>query len=42
MSEILGPVSAGLLVAVAGAGWAIAADAVTFAVSGACLAALRL
>jgi MFS family permease len=42
VSEILGPVSAGLLVAAAGAGWAIAADAVTFAISGACLAALRL
>jgi MFS family permease len=42
VSEILGPLAAGLLVAAAGAGWAIAADAVTFAVSGACLAALRL
>jgi MFS family permease len=42
VSEILGPLTAGLLVAAAGAGWAIAADAVTFGVSGACLAALRL
>ncbi len=42
VSEILGPVAAGLIVAAAGAGWAIAADALTFAVSGACLAALRL
>ena len=42
VSEILGPVAAGLIVAAAGAGWAIAVDAVTFAISGACLAALRL
>jgi hypothetical protein len=42
VSEILGPLAAGLLVAAAGAGWAIAADAVTFGISGACLAALRL
>ena len=42
LSEILGPASAGVLVAAAGAGWAIAADAVTFAISGACLAALHL
>ncbi|MBS1679709.1 MAG: MFS transporter [Actinobacteria bacterium] len=40
--EILGPLLAGLLVAGAGAGWAIAADAVTFAVSAACLLMLRL
>jgi MFS family permease len=40
--EILGPLFAGLLVAGAGAGWAIAADAVTFAVSAACLLMLRL
>ncbi|WCB91744.1 hypothetical protein DSM104299_00420 [Baekduia alba] len=39
---ILGPVAAGVLVAVAGAGWAIMADALTFAVSVACLALLRL
>jgi Transmembrane secretion effector len=42
ISEILGPLSAGILVAAAGAGWAIAADAATFGVSGACLASLRL
>jgi len=40
--EILGPILAGLLVAVAGAGWAIAVDAVTFAASAACLAMLRI
>jgi MFS family permease len=40
--EILGPLAAGVLVAAAGAGWAIAADAVTFAVSAACLAMLRV
>jgi MFS family permease len=41
-SEIAGPVLAGLLVAAAGAGWAIAADAATFAVSALCLFLLRL
>lgn len=41
-AEILGPLTAGLLVAGVGAGWAIAADAATFAVSAACLAFLRL
>ena len=40
--EILGPVVAGVLVAAAGAGWAIGIDAVTFAVSAACLAMLRV
>jgi predicted MFS family arabinose efflux permease len=40
--EILGPLLAGVLVAVAGAGWAIAADAATFALSAACLLGLRL
>jgi MFS family permease len=40
--EILGPIVAGVLVAAAGAGWAIGLDAVTFAVSAACLAALRV
>jgi MFS family permease len=40
--EILGPLLAGLLVAGAGAGWAIAADAGTFAVSAVCLLMLRL
>ena len=40
--EILGPVVAGLLVAAAGAGWAIAVDALTVAASAACLAMLRV
>lgn len=40
-SEILGPLAAGVLVAAAGAGWAIAADAATFAVSAVSLAMLR-
>ena len=40
--EILGPVVGGVLVAAAGAGWAISIDAVTFAVSAACLAMLRV
>ncbi len=40
--EIIGPLFAGLLVAGAGAGWAIAADAATFAISAACLLMLRL
>jgi predicted MFS family arabinose efflux permease len=40
-SEILGPAVAGLLVAAAGAGWAIAVDAATFAVSAVCLTMLR-
>jgi MFS family permease len=40
--EILGPVLGGVLVAGAGAGWAIATDATTFALSAACLAMLRV
>ncbi len=40
--EILGPVVGGVLVAAAGAGWAIGVDAGTFAVSAACLAMLRV
>lgn len=40
--EILGPAMGGVLVAAAGAGWAIAIDAVTFATSAACLAMLRV
>ncbi|MBA3866324.1 MAG: MFS transporter [Solirubrobacterales bacterium] len=40
--EILGPAVAGVLVAAAGAGWAIAIDAMTFAVSAACLVMLRI
>jgi MFS family permease len=39
--EILGPLAAGVLVATANAGWAIAADAATFAVSAVCLVLLR-
>jgi MFS family permease len=39
--EILGPLLAGVLVAAAGAGWAIGVDAATFAVSAACLLGLR-
>jgi MFS family permease len=41
VGEIVGPLTAGLLVAGVGAGWAVAADAGTFAVSAACLALLR-
>jgi predicted MFS family arabinose efflux permease len=40
--EILGPLFAGVLVAAAGAGWAIGADAGTFALSAGCLLGLRL
>jgi MFS family permease len=40
-SEILGPALAGVLVATAGAGWAIGVDAGTFAISGLCLTRLR-
>jgi MFS family permease len=40
--EIAGPAVAGVLVATVGAGWAIAADASSFALSALCLAALRL
>ncbi len=40
--EIIGPLLAGVLVAAAGAGAAIAVDAATFAVSAACLAAMRM
>lgn len=40
--EILGPLLGGVLVAAAGAGWAIAINAATFAVSAACLALLRV
>jgi MFS family permease len=40
--EILGPLLAGVLVAAAGAGWAIAGDAATFALSAACLLGLRV
>jgi MFS family permease len=40
--EIAGPLLAGVLVAAAGAGWAIAVDAATFAVSALCLLRLRI
>jgi predicted MFS family arabinose efflux permease len=40
-SEILGPLAAGLVVAAAGAGWAIAVDATTFGASAICLLMLR-
>lgn len=40
--EILGPLLAGLLVAAAGAGWAIAVDSATFLVSALCLVRLRV
>jgi predicted MFS family arabinose efflux permease len=40
--EIAGPAVAGVLVATAGAGWAIAIDAATFAISAVLLAALRV
>jgi MFS family permease len=40
-SEILGPALSGALVAAAGAGWAIAVDAATFAISAVCLTMLR-
>jgi predicted MFS family arabinose efflux permease len=39
--EIVGPLVAGVLVAAAGAGWAMAADAATFAVSAMCLWGMR-
>lgn len=39
--EIFGPLAAGLLVAAAGPGWAIAVDALTFAISAGCLLALQ-
>ncbi|HEU5105486.1 MAG TPA: MFS transporter [Solirubrobacterales bacterium] len=40
--EIFGPIVAGVLVAAAGAGWAVAADAGTFVISALCLTALRI
>jgi predicted MFS family arabinose efflux permease len=40
--EIAGPVLAGILIAGVGAGWALAVDAATFAISGAFLVRLRL
>ena len=40
--QILGPALAGLIVAAGGAGWAIAIDALTYAVSTACLVRLEI
>jgi MFS family permease len=42
VGEILGPLVAGLLVAAAGAGWAVAVDSTTFLVSAVCLTMLRM
>jgi MFS family permease len=42
IGEILGPVLAGIIVAAASAGWAVAVDALTFAISAACLAKMRM
>jgi len=39
--QIFGPMVGGAVIGIAGAGWAFAADAVTFAVSAACLLAMR-
>jgi MFS family permease len=39
--QILGPMVGGAVIGLAGAGWAFAADAATFAVSAACLLAMR-
>jgi MFS family permease len=41
VGNLAGPALAGLLVVVTGPGWALAADAATFAVSAACLMAVR-
>lgn len=40
--EVAGPIVAGLLIAAAGAGWAVAVDAVTFGASAACVSRMRL
>lgn len=40
--QILGPILGGLIVAAAGAGWAIAVDSTTYAISAACLANLKI
>jgi hypothetical protein len=40
--QVIGPAIAGIVVATAGPGWAVAADAATYAVSALCLALLRL
>jgi MFS family permease len=39
---LIGPAIAGVLVATVGSGWAVAADALTYAISAACLARLRV
>jgi MFS family permease len=39
--QIFGPMLGGAIIGIAGTGWAFAADAATFAVSGACLLAMR-
>jgi len=39
---LIGPAIAGVLVATAGAGWAVAADAVSYAIGGVCLVRLRV
>jgi MFS family permease len=41
VGNLAGPALSGLLVVLAGPGWALAADAATFAVSAACLSAIR-
>jgi hypothetical protein len=42
IGEILGPLAAGVLVASAGAGWALAVDSATFGISALFLSLLRL
>jgi MFS family permease len=39
---LIGPAIAGVLVATVGSGWAVAADAISYAISAACLAGLRV
>ena len=41
-AQIAGPAAAGLIVAAGGAGWAIAIDGATYAISAVCLARLHL
>lgn len=42
LGDLVGPALAGVLVAASGPGWAVAVDAATYVVSGACLASLRI
>jgi predicted MFS family arabinose efflux permease len=42
IAQIAGPAAAGLIVAAAGAGWAIALDGITYAVSAVCLVLVRI